>query len=274
KTGVYFKTPLSTLSSHGLNLLNANIKRFTALTSEAERYLVDRITTMKDWSQLSTCHGVLKYAHNGGVRTFEHLHCQEYVELMNLQSHFFDGALKKDCSSLENVLAQGATPDIIDGSYKVLHGILKMRNLLQKPQSLFNMDKPGLYEEAGRRFLVMKRDTKYASQQENRFVLLIQDSCGKGFKTVILKISANDVRLPSYIIHKSLQLYCQWCPKNLIKGTVYNVLDSTKALSAIDAKYLFSKQSATSKIVKRLIKSPYGASVTHLDVFGENIMKQ
>ena len=28
--------------------------------------------------------------------------------------------------------------------------------------------------------------------------------------------------LPPYIIHKSLGLYIQWCPKNIIKGVVYN----------------------------------------------------
>ncbi|CAF3331752.1 unnamed protein product [Rotaria socialis] len=92
-------------------------------------------------------------------------YAQEYVELMNLQSHFVDGALK-------NVLTQGATPDIIDESFKVVHGILKALKLLQKSQSIFNMGEPGFYEEADHRFLVMQRGTKYASQQENRFVLL------------------------------------------------------------------------------------------------------
>ncbi|CAF1586815.1 unnamed protein product [Rotaria magnacalcarata] len=52
---------------------------------------------------------------------------------------------------------------------------------------------------------------------------------------------------------------------------------STKPLSTIEAivaKYLAPKQSTTSKPVKRLIKRPYGVSVTDLDDLGENIMKQ
>ncbi|CAF0793827.1 unnamed protein product [Rotaria sordida] len=48
--------------------------------------------------------------------------------------------------------------------------------------------------------------------------------------------------------------------------------DST--VEAIVAKYLSPKQSATLKTAKRLIRRPYGVSITDLDVYGESIMKQ
>ncbi|CAF2134869.1 unnamed protein product [Rotaria magnacalcarata] len=48
----------------------------------------------------------------------------------------------------------------------------------------------------------------------------------------------------------------------------------SSTIEAIVAKYLAPKQSTTSKPVKRLIKRPYGVSVTDLDDLGENIMKQ
>ncbi|CAF1281410.1 unnamed protein product, partial [Rotaria magnacalcarata] len=218
KAGAHFKIPLGTLSFHVLKLLNANIGYPTALACEEERYLVDLIVTLQDWGQLFTHNDVWNYT-------------QEYVEIMNLQSRFAGGAPTRDwyqeflkrwkteleimfSSSLENVRVQGATSNIIDGWFKVLHAVLKKLNLLEKPQSIFNMDKSGFNEEAGRQFVVVKRGTKYANQK--------QGSCGKDFTTVILTISANGVCLPPYIIYKSLRLYSQWCPKNLIKGTVYN----------------------------------------------------
>ncbi|CAF4153369.1 unnamed protein product [Rotaria magnacalcarata] len=173
-----------TLSSHVLKVLNANIGHPTALACEEIRYLVDLTVTLQDWGQLNTYNDVLKYA-------------QEYIEIMNLQSRFAGGAPTRDCSSLENVRAQGATSNIIDGWFK--H---------------FQYGESGFCEEASRRVVVIKCGTKYANQ--------IQNSCGKGFTTVFLTISANGVRLPPYIIYKSLRLDSQWCPKNLIKGTVYN----------------------------------------------------
>ena len=38
--------------------------------------------------------------------------------------------------------------------------------------------------------------------------------------TVLVTISASGMCLPPYIIYKSLRLYSQWCPKNIIKGVV------------------------------------------------------
>jgi hypothetical protein len=37
-----------------------------------------------------------------------------------------------------------------------------------------------------------------------------------------LTIAANGACLPPYIIYKSTRLYTEWCPKNVIKGVVYN----------------------------------------------------
>ena len=39
---------------------------------------------------------------------------------------------------------------------------------------------------------------------------------------MILTIAANGLCLPPYVIYKSLRLYSEWCPKNLIKGVVFN----------------------------------------------------
>ena len=39
---------------------------------------------------------------------------------------------------------------------------------------------------------------------------------------MLLTISASGVCLPPYVIYKALRLYTEWCPKNLIKGIVYN----------------------------------------------------
>ncbi|CAF4646482.1 unnamed protein product [Rotaria sp. Silwood2] len=53
--------------------------------------------------------------------------------------------------------------------------------------------------------------------------------------------------------------------------------NSAKPLSAVEAivaEYLSPKQSTTLTTRKRLIKRSYGVSVTDLDVYGENIVKQ
>ncbi|CAF1655586.1 unnamed protein product [Rotaria magnacalcarata] len=44
--------------------------------------------------------------------------------------------------------------------------------------------------------------------------------------TVLLTTSADGTCLPPYIICKSLRLYDQWCPKNVISGAVYNGTES------------------------------------------------
>ena len=42
----------------------------------------------------------------------------------------------------------------------------------------------------------------------------------------MLTISADGTYLPPYIIYKSLQLYDQWCPENIILGAIFNGTDS------------------------------------------------
>jgi hypothetical protein len=65
---------------------------------------------------------------------------------------------------LENARAKGVTPDIIDGWFNVLKGVLMKLNLMDKPQNIFNTDESGFFSEAGRRVVVVKRGTKYANQ--------------------------------------------------------------------------------------------------------------
>ncbi|CAF4429737.1 unnamed protein product, partial [Rotaria magnacalcarata] len=54
----------------------------------------------------------------------------------------------------------------------------------------------------------------------------VHGGSGKSHTTVLLTISAEDTCLPPYIICKSLRLYDQWCPKNVIPGAVYNGTES------------------------------------------------
>jgi hypothetical protein len=54
------------------------------------------------------------------------------------------------------------------------------------------------------------------------FHFRVESDGGKSFTTVLLTIAANGKCLPPYIIYKSLRLYSEWCPKNIIKGVVYN----------------------------------------------------
>jgi hypothetical protein len=58
--------------------------------------------------------------------------------------------------------------------------------------------------------------------------------------------------------------------------SILSILGSSQSLSAVEAivaKYLAPKQAATIA-KKRLIKRPYGVSVTDLDVFTENVLKK
>ena len=54
------------------------------------------------------------------------------------------------------------------------------------------------------------------------FYFRVESSSGRGCTTVLLTILASGMCLPPYIIYKSLRLYSQWCPKNIIEGVVYN----------------------------------------------------
>ena len=54
----------------------------------------------------------------------------------------------------------------------------------------------------------------------------MHEGTGKSNTTVLLTISADGTCLPPYIIYKSLRLYDQWCPKNVIPGAVFNGTES------------------------------------------------
>ena len=45
---------------------------------------------------------------------------------------------------------------------------------------------------------------------------------GESHTTVLLTISADGTCFLPYIMYKSLRLYDQWCPKNVIPGAVFN----------------------------------------------------
>ncbi|CAF3501171.1 unnamed protein product [Rotaria sp. Silwood2] len=121
---------------------------------------------------------------------------------MDLKSRFASGAAKKDwyysflkrwqnelivmkSSSLKNARAKDVRPDIINGWFNNLYHVLKKLNLLNKPQSIYNMDESGFAEEAGSRVVVVKRGTKYANK--------VQGSGGKAYTTVLLTIPANGI---------------------------------------------------------------------------------
>lgn len=72
-----FKIPLATLSCHVLREPRSFRGHPPALCPDEEYYLVQLITTLQEWGQLSACSDVLKYA-------------SAYVKLMNLE-HRFDG---------------------------------------------------------------------------------------------------------------------------------------------------------------------------------------
>jgi hypothetical protein len=67
-------------------------------------------------------------------------------------------------NSLEKARARGVTQDVIDGWFKVLYNVLIKLDLLDKPQNIYNVDESGFFQEVGRRVVVVKRGTKYASQ--------------------------------------------------------------------------------------------------------------
>ena len=54
----------------------------------------------------------------------------------------------------------------------------------------------------------------------------INTGSGKDSTTVLLTISASGICLPPYVIYKSKCLYDTWCPRNVIRGAVYNRTES------------------------------------------------
>lgn len=164
----HFKIPLSTLSSHMYCVLKPSTGRPPALSLEEEKYLVHLITSLQEWGQLSTCKDVLKYA-------------EEYIELMDLKHRFVNGYPTKDwyygflrrwkkdlkvmtSSTIENSRAKGATFETINGWFQLLKDVLTKLNIINKPDSIYNMDESGFLDDAGSRIVVVKRGTKYASQ--------------------------------------------------------------------------------------------------------------
>lgn len=168
KASSSFKIPISTLSSYISHPNKPKIGHPPALSNREERDLVDLITTLQEWGQLSTCNDVLKYT-------------QEYIDIMNLKSRFVNGSPTKDwyygflrrwnnnlkvmvSHSLENARAKGVTQEVIDGWFNVLEKVLLKLEILDKPERIFNTDESGFADEAGRRVVVVKRGTKYANQ--------------------------------------------------------------------------------------------------------------
>ncbi|CAF2143517.1 unnamed protein product [Rotaria magnacalcarata] len=215
------KIPKGTLAARISRGSSGQIGRPTALTYEEEIYLVKLIETMQDWGELCSYQDVMKYS-------------TEYVKLMNLTSRFKSGAPTKEwyytfvkrwsqkLTLMKSVRLEksraGLTQEIVDGWFTKLYSVLKKLNLLDKPANIFNGDESGFGDDPGKKVVLVKRGTKYANQ--------VHGGTGKSHTTVLLTISADGTCLPPYIIYKSLRLYDQWCPKNVIPGAVFNGTES------------------------------------------------
>ncbi|CAF2130867.1 unnamed protein product [Rotaria magnacalcarata] len=213
--------PIGTLASRISRNSNHHVGRPTALTKTEEKNLVDLIITLQDYGELSTCDDVLKYA-------------TEFVDIMNLKSRLKNGVPTRDwyygflrrwkdrlkimnSTKLEKVRAD-VTLSTVDGWFAKLHSVLLKLDLFNKPQQLFNCDESGFRDDPGKKKVVVSRDTKYANK--------IHTGSGKENTTVLLTISATGVCLPPYVIYKSKCLYDTWCPRNVIRGAVFNRTES------------------------------------------------
>ncbi|CAF1272071.1 unnamed protein product [Rotaria sp. Silwood1] len=213
--------PIGTLASRISRKSNQQVGRPTALRKTEEKHLVDLIITLQDYGELSTSDDVLKYA-------------TEFVHIMNLKSRFKNGEPTRDwyygfiarwkdklkimnSSKIEKVRAD-VTMSTIDDWFAKLHSVLSKLDLFNKPQQLFNCDESGFRDDPGKKKVVVSRQTKFANK--------IHTGSGKENTTVLLTINASGVCLPPYIIHKSKCLYDIWCPRNVIRGAIYNRTES------------------------------------------------
>lgn len=94
----------------------------------------------------------------------------------------------------------------------------------------------------------------------------IQSNGGKGLTTVLLTIGANGLCLPPYIIYKSLRLYTQWCPKNVIKGAVFNGTKSGWTDEHCFVDYLVKLFIPSTKHLKKPILLIFDGHYSHLSI--------
>ncbi|CAF4573041.1 unnamed protein product, partial [Rotaria sp. Silwood2] len=99
----------------------------------------------------------------------------------------------------------------------------------------------------------------------------IEKSTTSNYKTSSIRktmTSSPDKDLSSF---SDISLHSSLLP---ISSTAAGCTRSLSAVEAIAAKYLALKQATIAKIIKHLIRRPYGVSVTNIGILAENIMKK
>ncbi|CAF1539086.1 unnamed protein product [Adineta ricciae] len=213
--------PVGTLASRISRNSNGPVGCPTALNTNEEKHLVDLILTLQSYGELSAIEDVLKYA-------------SEFVEIMHLESRFkndqptrewyytFITRWKTKLNVMTSRILEKARADVtvstVDGWFAKLYSILAKYDLFNKPEQIFNCDESGFRDDPGKKNVVVSRDTKYANK--------VHGGSGKDRTTVLLTISASGICFPPYVIYKARPLHDIWCPRNAIRGTVYNCTDS------------------------------------------------
>ncbi|CAF1687251.1 unnamed protein product, partial [Adineta ricciae] len=86
--------------------------------------------------------------------------------------------------------------------------------IFNSPEAIYNVDESAFGDDPGRKQVIIKRDSKYAT--------CTQGGSGKSYTTLIVCTSASGKFLPPYIIYRAQRLFDLWMPKNSYPGTRFN----------------------------------------------------
>ncbi|CAF1071129.1 unnamed protein product [Adineta ricciae] len=189
----------------------------TILTNEEEKLLIHIIQKFQEWQQPLTRSDLISIARNFMMK----LNKTNVTSTSSLRDWFlcfrqrWMNVIKLvEAYKLEKIRSVSCTQLVVDRWFDHLHKVLTKLRIFNSPEAIYNVDESAFGDDPGRKQVIIKRDSKYATRT--------QGGSGKSYTTLIMCTSASGKFLPPYIIYRAQRLFDLWMPKNSYPGTRFN----------------------------------------------------
>ncbi|CAF1503795.1 unnamed protein product [Adineta ricciae] len=189
----------------------------TILSNEEEKLLIHIIQKFQEWQQPLTRSDLISIARNFMME----LNKTNVTPNSSLRDWFLcfrqrwmNEIKLVEAYKLEKIRSVSCTQLVVDRWFDHLHKVLTKLRIFNSPEAIYNVDESAFGDDPGRKQVIIKRDSKYATRT--------QGGSGKSYTTLIMCTSASGKFLPPYIIYRAQRLFDLWMPKNSYPGTRFN----------------------------------------------------
>ncbi|CAF4044322.1 unnamed protein product [Rotaria sordida] len=224
----------------------------TILSHEEEKFLIHVVHKYQEWQQPLTRSDLISIA-----RTFMlELGKKNITNESSLHEWFYcfhrrwGSEIKLvETYKFEKIRSISCTKIVVDRWFDHLKQVLSKLNLFNRPEAIFNIDESAFGDDPGRKQVIIKRDSKYAT--------CTHGGSGKRYTTLLICTSASGKFLPPYIIYRAQRLFDAWLPDNAYPGARFNATPSGWSEETIFYDWLCKQfVPAVELIRKLLIPSP------------------